>query len=391
MMLNKSRRLVVAITARPSYSRIRSAIQLLRDTGDISVQIICSGSALLDRYGRVVDLIRADGFDVAEELYTFIEGNEPINMALTTANTIQHTASALRRLSPTWTMSIADRYETLGTAVASAYLGIPLIHVQGGEITGNIDEKVRHAVTKLADLHLVSTPVAGQRLQRMGEAPLSIHVTGCPSIDLAREAADIPLDRVQAALNEFGVGSTLDLRRDFIVVLQHPETDSFDHSYSRMQATLEAVADVGMQALVFWPNVDAGSDATSKAIRVFRESASFPNVHYIKNLEGRIFLRLLQQARCLVGNSSVGIRESAFIGTPVVNLGDRQFGRERSVNVLDAGWQREDIRGAIQQQLAVGRYSCSTLYGDGYAGQRIADVVFSLGGAAAINKRFYGV
>lgn len=388
-MSNKSRRLVVAITARPSYSRIRSAIQLLRDTGDVSVQVICSGSALLDRYGRVVDLIRADGFDVAEEIYTFVEGNEPLNMALTTANTIQHTASVLRRLSPTWVMSIADRYETLGTAVAAAYLGIPLIHVQGGEITGNIDEKVRHAVTKLADVHLVSTPVAGQRLQRMGEAPPSVHVTGCPSIDLAREAMDIPLDRVQSAINEFGVGSHLDLRRDFIVVLQHPETDSFDQSYSRMHATLDAVADVGMQAFIFWPNVDAGSDATSKAIRVFRESSSFPNAHYIKNLEGRIFLRLLRQARCLVGNSSVGIRESAFIGTPVVNLGDRQFGRERSTNVLNAGWQRDDIRAAIQQQLAAGHYPRSTLYGDGYAGQRIADVVRSLGGATANNKRFH--
>lgn len=388
-MSNKSRRLVVAITARPSYSRIRSAIQLLRETSGVSVQVICSGSALLDRYGRVVDLIRADGFDVVEELYTFVEGNEPLSMALTTANTIHNTASVLRRLSPTWVMSIADRYETLGTAVAAAYLGIPLIHVQGGEITGNIDEKVRHAVTKLADVHLVSTPLAGQRLQRMGEAPSSVHVTGCPSIDLAREAMEIPLDRVQAAINEFGVGSHLDLQRDFIVVLQHPETDSFDQSYSRMQATLDAVADVGMQTLIFWPNVDAGSDATSKAIRVFRENGRFPNVHYIKNLDGRIFLRLLCQARCLIGNSSVGIRESAFIGTPVVNLGDRQFGRERSANVLNVGWQRDDIRDAIHKQLSAGRYISSTLYGDGYAGERIADVVYSLGGATANNKRFY--
>lgn len=389
MMSNKNRRLVVAITARPSYSRIRSAIQILRDTSDVSVQVICSGSALLDRYGRVVDLIKADGFDVVEELYTFVEGNEPLSMALTTANTVQNTASALRRLSPTWVMSIADRYETLGTAVAAAYLGIPLIHVQGGEITGNIDEKVRHAVTKLADVHLVSTPLAGQRLRRMGEAPSSVHVTGCPSIDLAREAIDMPLDRVQAAINEFGVGSHLDLRRDFIVVLQHPETDSFDQSYSRMQVTLDAVADVGMQTLIFWPNVDAGSDATSKAIRVFRENGSFPNVHYIKNLEGHIFLRLLRQARCLIGNSSVGIRESAFIGTPVVNLGDRQFGRERSANVLDVGWQRNEIRGAIHKQLSAGRYTCSTLYGDGFAGQQIADVVYSLRGATANNKRFH--
>lgn len=388
-MSNKNRRLVVAITARPSYSRIRSAIEALRISSDIAVQVICSGSALLDRYGRVVDLIRDDGFDVAEEIYTFIEGNEPMNMALTTANTIQHTALALRRLSPNWVMTIADRYETMGTAVAAAYMGIPLIHVQGGEITGNIDEKVRHSVTKLADVHLVSTPLAGQRLQRMGESPSTVHVTGCPSIDLARKAMEIPLERVQAAINEYGVGKHLDLRNDFIVVLIHPETDSYEQSYARMQSTLEVVADVGMPTLVFWPNVDAGSDATSKAIRVFRESGRFENVHYIKNLEGHIFLRLLHQARCLVGNSSVGIRESAFIGTPVVNLGERQFGRERGSNVLSASWKREEIQEAIRQQLLLSRYPCSTLYGDGKAGQRIADIVCSLNGAPDTNKRFH--
>ena len=387
-MSSSLRRLVVAITARPSYSRIRSAIELLRDEGKISVQVICSGSALLDRYGRVVDLIRADGFDVVEEIYTFVEGNEPLNMALTTANTIQHTASTLRRLAPDWVMSIADRYETLGTAVAAAYVGTPLLHVQGGEITGNIDEKVRHAVTKLADVHLVSTPQAGQRLLRMGEDPSRVHVTGCPSIDLAREALEMPLSMVQSTIDEFGVGARVNLAEDFIVVLQHPETDSYDQSYVRMQATLEAIADVGMQTLVFWPNVDAGSDATSKAIRVFRENSQFGNAHYIKNLEGHLFLRLLRQARCLVGNSSVGIRESGFIGTPVVNLGDRQIGRERSANVLDCGWSRVEIREAIQRQLAAGRYPPSILYGDGHAGRRIADVVSGLG-ATPITKRFH--
>lgn len=388
-MSNEPRRLVVAITARPSYSRIRSAIKILHDSGDVAVQVLCSGSALLDRYGRVADLIRADGFVVAEESYTFVEGNEPMNMALTTANTIQQSAIALRRLDPTWVMSIADRYETLGTAVAAAYMGIPLIHIQGGEVTGNIDEKVRHAVTKLADVHIVATPLAGQRLIRMGEAPSSVFVTGCPSIDLAREAINIPLERVQAAIDECGVGKHLNLQDDFIVVLQHPETDSYENSYERMRTTLEAVADVGIQALVFWPNVDAGSDSTSKAIRVFRESGRFSNVHYIKNLEGHIFLRLLLQARCLLGNSSVGIRESAFIGAPVVNLGNRQFGRERATNVMDTAWGRDSIREAIRHQLSIGRYPSSNLYGDGNAGQRIAAVVSSLSEVSSGSKRFY--
>ena len=386
--MSNKRRLCVAITARPSYSRIRTALAALAAGADVDVQVLCSGSALLDRYGRVVDLIRADGFSVAEEIYTFVEGNEPINMALTTANTIGHTAAVLRRLRPDWVMTIADRYETLGTAVAAAYVGTPLIHVQGGEITGNIDEKVRHAVTKLADVHLVANAQAGARLQRMGEHPAAIHVTGCPSIDLAREALEMPLEAVQQTINELGVGARINLRQDFIVVLQHPETDTYDQSYDRMKATLDAVADIGMPTLVFWPNVDAGSDATSKAIRVFRESGRFADAHYVKNLEGHLFLRLLKQSCCLIGNSSVGIRESAYLGTPVVNLGHRQMGRERGSNVIESDWQRASIHQAISVQLQARKYVSSTLYGDGHAGAEIARVVQALG-STPIAKRFH--
>ncbi|WP_257828713.1 UDP-N-acetylglucosamine 2-epimerase [Rhizobacter sp. J219] len=320
-------------------------------------------------------------------LYTFVEGNEPINMALTTANTIQHTASVLRRIAPDWMMTIADRYETLGTAVAAAYAGVPLIHVQGGEITGNIDEKVRHAVTKLADVHFVANTQAQARVRQMGEHPSSVHVTGCPSIDIAREAMAMPIEEVQAAIDALGVGTHVDLRSDFLVVLQHPETDSYDHSYERMSATLDAVAEVGVPTIIFWPNVDAGSDATSKAIRVFRESGRFQKAHYIKNLEGHLFLRLLEQSRCLIGNSSVGIRECSYMGTPVINLGDRQHGRERGSNVIDCDWDALAIRAAIETQLKHGRYPSSTIYGDGYAGERIARMVQGL--TKTTTKRFH--
>lgn len=388
MSIKTPKRLVVAITARPSYSRIRSVLSFLSKSTDVEVFVVCSGSALLERYGRVVDLIRADGFYVAEEIYTFVEGNEPINMALTTANTISQTAATLRRLDPDWVLTIADRYETLGTAVAAAYVGKPLIHIQGGEITGNIDDKVRHAVTKLSDLHLVSTHLARQRLIRMGEEPSTVHVTGCPSIDLAREALSIPLLKVQDAIDEFGVGERINLKEDFIVVLQHPETDSFGDSYSRMQASLTAVSDFGMQTLIFWPNVDAGSDATSKAIRVFRENKRNGSIRYIKNIEGHLFLRLLHQSRCLVGNSSVGVRESGFLGTPVVNLGNRQIGRERADNVLDSGWECGEIRDAVSYQLSANRYPSSTMYGDGYAGLRIANMISELSSISTV-KRFY--
>jgi UDP-hydrolysing UDP-N-acetyl-D-glucosamine 2-epimerase len=387
MMSNKLK-VCVAITARPSYSRIRSALDSLKRNSDVELVVLCSGSALLGRYGKVVDLIKSDGFHVTEELYTFVEGNEPINMALTAANTINHTASALRRINPDFVISIADRYETLGTAVAAAYLSIPLIHIQGGEITGNIDEKVRHAVTKLADIHLVANRRAADRLVRMGEHPSRVIVTGCPSIDIAREAMTIDMSAVQDALRRSGVGADVNLAGDYLVVLQHPDTDTYSESYAQMQATLEAVQLLDMPTIVFWPNVDAGSDATSKCIRVYRESGKLKQVHYVKNLEGKLFLRLLRGAGCLIGNSSVGLRECAYLGVPVVNIGGRQLGRDRASNVTDVGHEAEAIEKAVRAQLSHGLYSSSDLYGNGQAGQEIGHVIAALK-KAGTEKRFY--
>lgn len=386
-MLNKLK-VCAAITARPSYSRIRAALASLHANPDVELVVLCSGSALLDRYGKVVDLIRADGFQVEEELYTFVEGNEPINMALTAANTINQTAAALRRINPDFVISIADRYETLGTAVAAAYLGIPLIHIQGGEITGNIDEKVRHAVTKLADVHLVANQRAGDRLVRMGEHPSSVVVTGCPSIDIARDALNMEMDAVKLALHRSGVGADIDLDGDYLVVLQHPDTDTYNESYAQMQATLDAVHRLDMPTIVFWPNVDAGSDATSKCIRVFRESGKLGKVHYVKNLEGTLFLRLLMGSRCLIGNSSVGLRECAYLGVPVVNIGGRQRGRDRAANVADVAHEAGAIESAVRAQVAHGRYPASDLYGNGYAGQEIGRVIAALK-KTGTEKRFY--
>jgi len=229
-MLNKIR-VCIVITARPSYSRIRTAMLDLKKRASVELVVICSGSALLDRYGAIADVIKADGFNVVDELYTFVEGNDLINMSLTTANTITSTSLALRKLKPDYVVSIADRYETLGTAVAASYLSIPLIHIQGGEVTGNIDDKVRHAVTKLSDIHLVSSQSAEKRLIKMGENPRVIFNTGCPSIDIARQSKLIKLSEIQTALQTHIVGSTINIKKKFGVLLQHPETENFESSY----------------------------------------------------------------------------------------------------------------------------------------------------------------
>lgn len=377
----------VAITARPSYSRVRAALAAMQADPGLRLSVVCSGSALLDRYGRVVDNVRADGFDVVEELYTFVEGNELVNMAATTANTISGTAQTLTRLKPDYVMSIADRYETIGTAIAASYCGFPLVHVQGGEVTGNIDDRVRHAVTKLADLHMVANEEAARRVRQLGEHPDTIHVTGCPSLDIIDDAMVRPLSEVQKAVNDQGVGAHVDLTEPFMVLLQHPETDSHGASYERMCMTLLALDSIGLPVLVFWPNVDAGSDATSKAIRVVRENGQLTRARYNKNLDGRIFLRLLKQSCCLVGNSSAGVRECSLMGVPVVNIGDRQIGRARGANVRDAVWSQEGIATVVREQIAHGPYPADHLYGDGGAGARIARILST--GPILMSKRFH--
>jgi UDP-hydrolysing UDP-N-acetyl-D-glucosamine 2-epimerase len=249
-------------------------------------------------------------------------------------------------------------------------------HVQGGEITGSIDEKVRHSVTKLADLHLVSTEQAAERVVRMGEDAATVTVTGCPSIDLAVEMLGTPALDFDPQQRYGGVGSPLDLSDGYLVVMQHPVTTEHIEARHQVLETLHAVRDLGLPALWFWPNVDAGSDGTSNGIRAFRESEQPGNLRFFKNMAPHDFLKLLYNSRCLIGNSSVGIRECSFLGVPVVNIGSRQSGRDRGHNVIDVGHDRRDILMAAKYQIdRGGRYAADPLYGDGQAGARIAQLL----------------
>jgi UDP-hydrolysing UDP-N-acetyl-D-glucosamine 2-epimerase len=252
---------------------------------------------------------------------------------------------------------------------------VPLVHIQGGEVTGNIDERVRHSVTKLSDIHMVANIDCKRRLKQMGENNAAIFVTGCPSLDIVHESLSIPISKIKESIENFGVGADVDVSKPFVMVLQHPETESYKESYDRMRKTLVAIENLDMPSLIFWPNVDAGADATSKAIRVSREEGMLKNARYIKNLDGKLFLRLLKQTKCLIGNSSVGIRECSFIGVPVVNIGDRQMGRMQAENVIDSAWNTNDILEAILTQIKHGEYKSSNIYGDGSSGELIAELL----------------
>ena len=369
------RKVCVVVTARPSYSRIKTALQAIEKHPNLELQLVVAASALLDRYGSAINFIKEDGFRIAAQVYMVLEGENPATMAKTTGLGLMELSTCFDNLKPDVVVTVADRYETLATAVAAAYMNIPVAHVQGGEVTGSIDEKVRHSVTKLSDLHFVATKKAAERVIRMGEDPKTVFVTGCPSIDLVAQMLPSPALDFDPFAKYGGVGTGFDLSAGYLVLMQHPVTTEYELARQHITETLYAAKEINLPALVFWPNVDAGSDGTSNGIRAFRELENLPHFHFFKNMAPKDFLRLIFNSRGLVGNSSVGIRESSFLGIPVVNIGTRQSGRERGSNVLDVSYDRGEIAGAIRRHLGNGSYPRDPIYGDGNAGKKIAELL----------------
>jgi len=369
------RRICVLVTARPSYSRIRSALHAIRDHADLELQLVVGASALLERYGNAIHAIEHDGFEPAARVYMVLEGENLVTSVKSTGLGLVELATVFDNLQPDAVVTVADRYETLATAVAASYMNIPVVHVQGGEVTGSIDEKVRHAVTKLANLHLVSTSLARERVIKLGEEPDSVVLTGCPSIDIAAQVQLQPSLDFDPFEKYGGVGPRGDLSRGYLVVMQHPVTTEWEEAREQVDETLHAAKDIGLPVLWFWPNVDAGSDGTSKGIRMFREQERSESFHFFRNMSPEDFLRLVCGATAIVGNSSVAIRECSFLGVPAVNVGSRQFGRERGRNVIDVEHDRGAIAAAIHEHLRRGRPETDGLYGDGRSGERIADVL----------------
>lgn len=376
------KRICCVIGSRANYSSIKSALRAINAHPALESQLVCMASALLDRYGSVVDLIEADGFRIDERLHILLEGETPATMAKSTGVGLIELPSAFERLKPDVVITVGDRFETMATTLAAAYMNIPVAHTMGGEVTGTIDESIRHAVTKFAHIHFPASRDAAKRIEKLGERPDMIFRVGCPRIDLVAEilaenhtAAPILDNRLKST----GVGAPIDFGKPFIIVSQHPVTTEYGEGGDQIWATLEAVQRLRMQAIVLWPNADAGSKDIARGMRQWREKGLAEGMHFFKNLPVATYVRLMARAVCLVGNSSSGIREGAFIGTPVVNIGSRQDSRERGRNVVDVDHDADAIADAVAEQAAHGRYPMEDIYGDGKAGPRIAETLAKLG------------
>ncbi len=368
------RKVCVVIGSRANYSSIRSAMTAIAEHPELELYVIVGASAVLDRYGTVTDLIERDGFEIAARVFMLIEGETLATMAMSTGLGLIELPSVFDRIRPDIVLTVGDRFETMATTLAAAYMNIPIAHTMGGEVSGTIDESIRHAVTKFAHIHFPASSDARDRIVQLGEREQDVYLVGCPRIDLVSNMLAGGDDSL-AGLFDQGVGDSIDLDGKFLLVSQHPVTTEYGEGGSQITTTLEAARATGLPAIVLWPNADAGSEDISRGIRKWRERGLGKNMHFFKNLPTATYIQLMARTACLVGNSSSGVREGAFIGTPVVNIGTRQAGRRRGQNVVDTAHDVDAVSRGLARQIEHGRYASDPIYGDGAAGKRIADVL----------------
>lgn len=373
------KRICVVLVNRSNYGRLKPVMELLDQHENVDLQIVSAGSMLLEKYGKAMKLLTMDGFHIDDEALIELDGSTVEAMAKSTGLAIIDFASIFKRLEPDFALLIGDRFETLGAAIAAAYQNICIIHVQGGEISGSIDESIRHAITKFSHYHFVATKKAARNVERMGEPSDTIFAYGCPSIDIVEKFKNYPLNE---NLNELGVGWEIDFSEPYFLVVFHSVTTEIDKMQIQMRDLLKALGSLYdgkyVQSILLWPNIDAGNEIIAKEIRMWREMSRLPKLHGFKHLPVEQFIPLLNNATVAIGNSSSLIRDASFLGTPIVLIGSRQDGREHTDAVIQVSNNYTLITEAIKEQMKHGRYMPSDLYGKEGTSQRIVNKILEL-------------
>lgn len=371
-----TKKICVPIVNRANYSSIRSALKAIKENPTLELQLIVCASALLPRFGKMYNYIINDGFKVDKKIFMSVEGENPITMAKTTGLGIIELATAFQNLNPDIVLTVGDRFETMSTAIAASYMNITLAQTMGGEVSGTLDESIRHAITKLSHIHFPANELAKERIIKMGENPKMVFNVGCPRVDMVLEIMKNPRIDFDIFERYKGVGDPLDISSGFLLVSQHPITTEYGQGRNQIRQTLEAIKELEMPTIMLWPNIDAGSEDISKEIRTFRENNDVNHfLHLFVNLPPEIYTKLMINCSCIIGNSSSAIREGAVIGAPTVNIGTRQSGRQRGKNVIDVDYKSEEILKAINTHLNNGYYEPEYIYGDGRAGERIVKIL----------------
>ncbi|MDD5450325.1 MAG: UDP-N-acetylglucosamine 2-epimerase [Desulfovibrionales bacterium] len=372
----KKRKICAVLTTRGNYAKMKSVMALIQEAPDLELQLVIGGMIVLEKYGRILQTLENGGSFVARRINFVIEGENLATMSKSAGLAVIEFANAFEELKPDIVLVIADRFECLPIAMAAAYMNIVVAHIEGGEVSGSIDESIRHSITKLSHIHFPASQEAAERIKRMGEDESTIFPVGGTSMDIIRQLDLEDLEPVRSYQKEWGMGPLIDIEANkYLVLIQHPVTTEYEYNFEHINETIAVLRELRMPTLWIMPNMDAGADGINKAVRRLRERESPDYIHFFKSLPIEYYAPVLKNAVCILGNSSSGIREAAFLGTPAVNIGSRQNGRERGKNVIDVGYNRTEILSAVKYQIKHGPYETDHLYGDGYAAEKIIEVL----------------
>ena len=379
--MTDKRKVFIVVERRADYSRYKPILQKMKADPFFEIYLVVTGICLLDIHGKDVNYIKTDGFDISAELKMFNENHPDTGgeMVRSMARVMSSLVDELEKANPDIVLSGFDIGANLAVTIAAAHMNIPVAHIQGGEVTGSIDESIRHAMSKFSHIHFPATELSKERLIRMGEDPNNIYVVGCPSIDVIRETTVVDIKTLEEYFN-------LDFSKPVLLMIQHPVTTEAQDSFYQIKETVDAIKEVGVQTVVLLPNNDAGY---SRIIDYIKGS----DLKWYPSLPTEIFINLYRNANAIVGNSSSGIHETPSLGIPAINIGNRQQGRERAANVIDVHNEKDAIIAGIKKALNDTEFmnmvkGLENPYGDGTSAEKIVSILKMISLENLVQKRF---
>lgn len=367
------RKIVVITGTRANYGRLKPVMKAIERHDNLELKLIVTGMHLVGEFGLTVREIESDGFKIDEKVDMHISNDSGAGMCKSLGLGIIGMTQAIEKIKPDIIMILGDRDEDLAGAIIGAHMNIPVAHIHGGEVTGTIDESIRHAITKFSHIHFTATHESRERVLKLGERKEYVFNVGSPGLDSILKKEYLSREKILKKFN-------INLDKRVIIVAQHPVTTERKFAEKQMKETLEAISELNEEIILIYPNSDAGGREMIKVIEKFK---SLDNLHIYENINFEDYLNLLKHADLMIGNSSSGIMEAPSYKLPVINIGTRQLGRECSSNVINVNYDKKEIINAANlalydEEFKIKVKSCENPYGDGNTGERIADILSNL-------------
>jgi len=363
------KRKVLYITGnRADYGFMLPVLRKISVHPKLELNVAVTGMHLMEEFGNTISVIRKDGFGL-HEIPAWFDTTD-VSPVQFLGSFLTSMTKEIRKINPDFILVAGDRAEMLGGAIVASYSSIPIAHVSGGDVSSTVDEHVRHAITKLSQIHFPYTKKSAERIFKMGEDRWRIYVVGSPGVYHMLNLDLIPPKEIARRYN-------LDLSQPFLLMIQHPVTLESADAPKQIRQTLTAVIESDVQTILIYPNADLGG---IEMIKVIQEYKNNPLIKPYRSIPSTEFFSLMKIAGAMIGNSSSGIVEAPSFSIPVINIGSRQDGREQAGNVINVRYDTIAIKRAIRKALFDKKFRdgiCTTKnpYDRGDAASKIADVL----------------